>query len=169
MAIIAVIVSILALLVSGATCLFTYRQAKAARDQAEATFQQATAATGTLEIEEDRSLAERTPLMYGVIRFISPVAHQLQLGMRSGKAVTIQGMRFIDTDIVEFASEEQETQPHGPLNSATPITRWVRVGSSYPAAVRLEVTCQGARRRDKWVVSVDVLVFPEAPRETAKV
>jgi hypothetical protein len=114
-----------------------------------------------LEIEKDRSLAERTPLIYGVIRFISPVAHQLQLGLRSGKAVTIQGMRFIGTESVEFASEEQGILSHEFLSSALPITRWVRIGNSYPAAARLEVTCQGARRRDKWVVPVDVLVFPE--------
>jgi hypothetical protein len=160
MASIAIVVSILALLVAGATCLFTYRQAKAARDQAAAAFQQAAAASGTLEIEEDRSLTERTPLIYGAIRFMSPVAHQLTLGLRSGKAVTIQGMRFIGTDTVEFASE-QEGQRNEFLNSASHITRWVRVGSSYPAAIRLEVTCQGTRRRDKWVVPVDVLLFPE--------
>jgi hypothetical protein len=158
---IAISVSILALLVSAATCLFTYRQTKAARAQANAALRQAKAASDSLEIEQNRWLAERTPNLFGAIHFVSPSAHQLELGMRNGQSVTVTELRFEDTDIIDFAEDENNAQSLRSLDSATPIRRWVRVNDSHPDVVRLQVTCEGTRPSDRWVVPVEVLVFPE--------
>lgn len=157
----AIIISVLALLVAAATSFFTYRQARSTRDQAEAALQQAKAATKALEIERERWRAERTPDLEGVISFVSPTGHRLQVSLKSGNPCTVLGMRFIESNEVEFVGVENGDEPYPALDLGKPIWGWVRVSDPYPRRARLEIMCRGAELEDTWTVPLDVSVFPE--------
>jgi hypothetical protein len=111
----------------------------------------------------DQALADgrrHLPIL-GTIRFIDPVAHLLQLSLETYEDATVIGLRFVDNDRVVFVYDDSESQIAHSLDSATVIRRWVRVGEPYPDAVKLEVTCEDTGQSHRWIVPVEVAVFPE--------
>jgi hypothetical protein len=110
----------------------------------------------------DQALAdERRHLpIQGTIRFIDPVAHLLQLSLGSNEDATVIGLRFVDNDRVVFV-DDIGSQIDPSFDSATLIRRWVRVREPYPNAVKLEVTCKVRNQSRRWIVPVEIAVFPE--------
>ena len=112
----------------------------------------------------------RHPPIQGVIRFIEPVAHLLELSFGSDEDTTVTGLRFIDNDRVAFVDEGEDNKSQTPYScsSTTPIRRWVNVREPYPNSVRLEVSCEGTPQSRKRIVPVEVAVFPELTKRRPK-
>lgn len=160
MALAALILSVLALFMAGASALYTKRQADAT--------------TATAALEAERRHDERTPLFDVWIESVS-FGHRLWVRLTSGEALSA-----VDVEITEGEGVEFSTGQHGVDPGARPpvlhASKWGEAGQegmapdertawrvmlpqNRPSKIRLKISA--VQNESKWNVAVPVAVPPD--------
>jgi hypothetical protein len=151
------IVAILAVLIAAIGAFYSYREARAAN-------QQAVAALESVEIYKSQDWDYRKPEFVGAIQYVGPSAHRLNLTLASPWPLAEIRATLADGKGVRMADfHGNEASSHvmsGPLATGDSIQAWVSVDEEHSDSVTLKVVSRG-QESERWTVFPKLPVFPE--------
>lgn len=161
----AFVVSALALGVAAFGGFFSYRQARAAHEQAKA-------AVDSVELLKGEDARQRTPEFAGTVTYVGPKAHRLTLTLRSPWPLMSVQATLADADGVRITDYHGGNEI-GSIRSdfiapGGSVQGWVVVAPQHPESITMKVVCAG-EPPEQWTVFPSLDVFPEYESRRPKI